>query len=92
MGIEDVKRKQAEERDARKAEGKSNFNADKTRYISREFLGWVCYEGAVDAGGDFRGKRVGVTTDVGDADRWLNGEEIRWDIPADVNGNLVEGR
>lgn len=75
-------------REARKAAGKSSFNADKTRYIQREFLGWVCYAGRV-VDGSFSGVRVGVVADESVADEWLNGkDDIRWDIPAGPGGAL----
>lgn len=88
MGLKDAADLAHRERDGR--EGKSNFNADKTRYIKREFLGWVCYEGRV-AGDDFSGQRAGVVSDEAVAQRWLDGDDkIPWDIPADPFGNLVD--
>lgn len=93
MGLSDVVRNAHRDRDERKAAGKSNWNADKTRYMQREFLGWVCYVGGVDDGGNFRGQRVGVTTEQTTAEAWLNGkDDVRWDIPADPYGNLQAGR
>jgi hypothetical protein len=84
------------QRTARNAEAdrekrtRPNFNADKTRYISREFLGWVCYVGRV-TNGEFAGQRVGVSVDEEVAQRWLDGDdEVKWDIPADPYGNLID--
>ena len=88
MSLRDAQAAQRSDVERRRAEGKSNFNADKTRYIHREFLGWAGYVGGVDDGGNFRGQRVGVTGDETTADRWLAGEEVRWEINADVYGNL----
>lgn len=91
MSLREAQVNAERERAERVKAGKANFNADKTRYISREFLGWVCYVGGVDDGGHFRGQRVGVTSEQADAESWLDGkDDIRWDIPADPFGNLVE--
>lgn len=92
MSLRDAQTNAERERSERTATGKTNFNADKTRYISREYLGWVCYVGGV-VGSDFKGQRVGVTSEQADAEAWLNGKnDIRWDIPADPYGNLVDTR
>jgi hypothetical protein len=91
MGLRDAQRNAEGERREREAAGKSNFNADRTRYISREYLGWVCYVGRVTGDGNFNGQRVGVTTEEATAQRWLDGaDDIQWDIPADPFGNLVD--
>jgi len=91
MSLGSVRKDAEAEVNARRASGKSNFNADKTRYIKREFLGWVCYEGAMDdASKEFRGQRVGVVALEATADRWLAGEDVHFDQKADFMGNLVE--
>jgi hypothetical protein len=77
----------------RRAAGRSNFNADKTRYICREFLGWVCYTGAVGKDGNFTGRRVGVVAEESVAERWLAGDDnVTWDIPADPSTGNLQGR
>lgn len=91
MGLKDAARLAENERRDRTAAGRPNFNADKTRYITREFLGWVCYEGRVAGDGNFTGQRAGVVSDEAIAQRWLDGDDkIPWDIPADPFGGLVD--
>lgn len=90
MSLRDAQAAQRSDVERRRAEGKSNFNTDKTCYIHREFLGWVGYVGGVDDAGNFRGQRVGVTASEAIADRFLAGEDVLWDIVADDYGNLRE--
>lgn len=91
MGLGAAAVRADKEKADRAAAGKSNFNADKTRFIKRELLGWVCFVGSVDADKNFRGRRAGVLAEEADADRWLAGEEdVKWDIAADAAGNLLD--
>jgi hypothetical protein len=94
--VKEIKAGRGLERVARNARAEAAlgpmFNADKTRYVKREFLGWVCYEGTT-TNGDVTGKRAGVVAEQLAAERWLNGQEVRWDIPADpTTGNLQTHR